>query len=504
MHCEGHAMAMKTRQRSLRRRWCFPLAAVLLGLSPFVITELTLRVTDVATVPTYVVSSNPLSAIDQDPLVDLHALRPLFVASADGERMEIGPSRMNFFCPASFPVSKAPGTFRVFALGGSTTQGQPYRTETALPKWFELRLKAAWPDRNVEVINCGGISYASYRVAAILDEVLTHEPDLIVLYTGHNEFLEARTYARQRLVPRWAAPALATIAELRLARVTSGLLDRLTPTVAPPSALPVEVDTLLDHPGGMHQYRRDEQWMEQVHAHFAVTLQRMILACRGRDVPLVMCIPASDLVNTPPFKSELDPLLTSIVRQQAERLVAVISDSSAESASRVEAAERLLQIDPCYAQSHYVIGTALYHRGDAAAAEHLLAARDCDVCPLRATATIERTIRELSAEYQLPLVDTPALFDVLDHRGALVPDRIADPSRFVDHVHPTIEGHQLIGAEIFRQLMLHGLIASERDDQEMQHAYLQLQLEHLATLGESYYGRAQQRLQGVRRWTGRP
>ncbi len=59
----------------------------------------------------------------------------------------------------------------------------------------------------IEVINVGGISYASYRIAAILDEVLQHEPDLVVIYMGHNEFLEARTYDKQMLVPSTVAPA---------------------------------------------------------------------------------------------------------------------------------------------------------------------------------------------------------------------------------------------------------------------------------------------------------
>ena len=35
----------------------------------------------------------------------------------------------------------------------------------------------------------GGVSYASYRVAALMEELVRYEPDLFVIYSGHNEFL---------------------------------------------------------------------------------------------------------------------------------------------------------------------------------------------------------------------------------------------------------------------------------------------------------------------------
>ena len=49
--------------------------------------------------------------------------------------------------------------------------------------------------RTWEVINAGGISYASYRVALVVKELAAYAPDLFVVYSGHNEFLERRTYS---------------------------------------------------------------------------------------------------------------------------------------------------------------------------------------------------------------------------------------------------------------------------------------------------------------------
>src|SRR5258706_16184905 len=48
--------------------------------------------------------------------------------------------------------------------------------------------------RRLQGVNCGGVSYASYRLAPIVREVLNYQPDLVIVATGENEFLEDRTY----------------------------------------------------------------------------------------------------------------------------------------------------------------------------------------------------------------------------------------------------------------------------------------------------------------------
>ncbi len=500
------------------RRWVFRVATIGLGLLPFLVLEATLRLAGVAE-DDWPQASKHLSAIDSDPWVDLHALRPLFTASSDGKTMEIGPDRMNFFCPAAFSIQKPDSTFRAFALGGSTTQGQPYRPDTAFAMWLQLRLQAAMPDRDCEVINAGGISYASYRVAAILDEVLAYRPDAIVLYMGQNEFLEARTYAAQARLPRPLALVVSKLAQWRITRllrraaqVQLGDKDR-SPRMGSQDAPGVsgtrspmrgEVDTILDQPNGLDAYRRDEAWSRGVVNHFALTFERMVLACQNAGVPLLVCVPASDLVNTPPFKSEVHPKLSPQQRAEVQRLAGVMNTADNSPKERLSAARAIARIDPTYAQARYHLGRWLYERGDATAKPHLMAARDHDVCPLRATADIEQRIRELTARHAVPVVDTPTLFDRTNAMGAAIPDGIPDPQRFVDHVHPTIGGHQAIAAAAFDVMRERGFFTTDLDGRQIESRYAESESEQLASLGEHYYGRAKQRLEGVKRWTGRP
>jgi hypothetical protein len=171
----------------------------------------------------------------------------------------------------------------------------------------------------------------------------------------------------------------------------------------------------------------------------------------------------------------------------------------------VEAARRCLEIDPEHAGANYIAGRLLYEQGEVEPArEYLLAARDHDVCPLRATTPIIQSIIQVAEQAKVPLIRTPHLLDQRDWRGQRRPDGIADPVHFVDHIHPTIRGHQLIAAAIADALaeIEKAEIDTVGAQNEMtaEERYQSLAEAHLAGLGEAYYARGQQRLEGLRRW----
>ena len=129
-----------------------------------------------------------------DPFVGFSALEPLFALNPLNNRYELRPERSVYLINDGFHRYKDSDTFRIFVLGGSTVQGRPYAIQTAFPKWLEINLGLAFPGRKFEAVNCGGISYASYRLIPIMEECLAYDPDLFIVCTGQNEFLEARTY----------------------------------------------------------------------------------------------------------------------------------------------------------------------------------------------------------------------------------------------------------------------------------------------------------------------
>lgn len=124
----------------------------------------------------------PLSH-SRDPYVGFTSRLPLFVEESgpQGEAMRVtAGNKLRFFNRQQFIEDKPPGTYRVFCLGGSTTYGRPYDDATSFCGWLREFLPQADPSRQWEVINAGGISYASYRVAVLMEELIGYDPDLFI------------------------------------------------------------------------------------------------------------------------------------------------------------------------------------------------------------------------------------------------------------------------------------------------------------------------------------
>ena len=149
---ESSADSSASPLRRLRgwRRGGFRCAAVLLGLFPFVLLEIGLRLLDVGKPESYV-----------DPFVGFSRVHPLFELDEDAGVYRTVASRELYFGTQQFSAGKAANEFRIFGLGGSTVRGRPYQTDTAFLKWLELELSGRDPSRTVQTINCGGLSYAS-------------------------------------------------------------------------------------------------------------------------------------------------------------------------------------------------------------------------------------------------------------------------------------------------------------------------------------------------------
>ena len=102
------------------------------------------------------------------------------------DQLETDPAKRVSFVRQKFPIQKPAKTFRIVALGGSSVN--------YLEKEFnELERELAnASDRfdKVEIINCGGFAYGSHRLVVVMREMLEYSPDLILLYSGHNEFEE--------------------------------------------------------------------------------------------------------------------------------------------------------------------------------------------------------------------------------------------------------------------------------------------------------------------------
>jgi len=468
-----------------RYRWWFRPAAVVLGLSTFALAELVLVIAGVGRPEEY-----------EDPFVGFSEIRPLFVSSDDGQQYEIAESRRAYFALDSFAARKSEDAFRIFCLGGSTVQGRPYSRQTSFTTWLQLALQTAEPGRTWEVINCGGVSYASYRLLPILKECLEYEPDLFVICTGHNEFLEDRTYPTlKQASPFWkgAHEQLARLRTYNVLREAAQPVDGTTEGEGR-AELKSEVDALLDYEEGLKAYERDDVWKAGIVEHFEQNLRGMIATLRRADIPAILVLPPSNLSDSPPFKSQHRSGLSESDRADWDQLVAQAKEYVRSDPDRaIELMLAAAQIDDQYALLHFQLGKC-YEATErfGSARKHHELARELDVCPLRAVAAIEKATRAVAADKGVPLVDAHELLE------SRCPSGILGERFLVDHVHPSIEGHQLIAETLLEDMVQQGWLESTSGWNEQT---AEVYMRHLESLDDIYFARGQQRLNNLRAWS---
>jgi hypothetical protein len=459
---------------------------MLIALFPFVLTEIGLRVCGVGT------ADDPLSGFNQNI--------PLF--ERDGQMYRTAKAREPFFPSQEFTAAKATNRFRIFCFGGSTVHGHPFENETAFPKWLEFELRACDPrQRLFEAINCGGVSYASYRLAPLVREVIHYQPDLIVVATGENEFLEDRTYQplkERSPVRKWVQDGLHSLRIVTVARrwIRSGKFGA-SDVPFQNGLSKAEIQTRLDSPGGYASYHRDDDWHDRVAAQFEESLRDIAATCEHAKVPLLFVKLGSNLRDCPPYKSEHRAAFSAEDERAWQELFDAAArleqDKPEQALTSYRKAER---IDSEYALLSFRIGRLLDERGEKQAAlDYYLRARDQDICPLRLTSRHEAILTTVSDSTHTPLLDAAAL---IAEQGM---DRIPGNDWYLDHVHPDIGGHQLIARGIaarIRELqILPGL--RERSEAERQIAYTS----YMTGLAPDYLAAGVHRVEWLEHWARR-
>jgi tetratricopeptide (TPR) repeat protein len=406
----------------------------------------------------------------EDPLVGFSRIQPLFELDEDDDVYRTARSRQLFFGQQQFAREKPEGTFRIFGLGGSTLRGRPYETDTSFLKWLEIELSGRDSTRHYQTVNCGGLSYASYRLALILDEVLQYEPDLIIIATGHNEFLEDRTYdsiKNRSPLASWVSERLHSLRTVTLARQLCA------------------------------SYHRDDEWRSDVIEHFELSVRGMVDTCRQARVPLVLVNLGENLRDCPPFKSEHKPGLSARSLQRWQEFFDTATESEQVSPEdALQAYRKAESIDDQYALLIYRMARCFDRLGEMQQARRYYArAKDLDICPLRMLDEMHERLKRIAGDSNVPLVNAQQLLVELS------PDEIPGNNCFMDHVHPAIGSHQRIARALALKLGEMSLVTGNRkwDDGQRRVTYRR----HFRQLGPAYLTNGRRRVGWLEDWAHR-
>jgi Flp pilus assembly protein TadD len=388
-----------------------------------------------------------------DPSVGFSGYAPLFIkhTEANGEQIyRTAHNKFSWFNLQTFPEKKSEGTIRIFCVGGSTTYGRPYNDLTSFCGWLRKFLPAVDPSRNWEVINAGGISYASYRVARLMTEIAEYEPDLVIVYSGHNEFLESRTYNKLMKVPEFVRSLGTLASHMRLYTVLSDIIYK------PAAVLSTEVNPLLDNSVGPEDYHRDDEMRDAILNDYETSLLRIADISERAGAKMILVTPASNIRDFSPFKSESSSILSDIDLKRVDMLKGIIKLAIDEEdhVSAVGVAEEALALDGRNADLLYLYARSLLalDRIDEARSAFTLA-RDEDICPLRALTPISEIVFEVAQIRNTGFVDFDRMVKELSS------DSIPGAELFLDHVHPTIEANRLLALAIIEEMAQEGMVS---------------------------------------------
>ncbi|MGE5795287.1 MAG: GDSL-type esterase/lipase family protein [Ignavibacteria bacterium] len=309
-----------------------------------------------------------------------------------------------------FDKIKAKNSFRIFVLGESSAAGYPYLPIGSFSRYLEKRLELLYPDSRIEVVNLAMTAINTYALRDLFPEIIEQKPDLVLIYTGHNEYYGALGVGSTE---SFGSSTSLVNAILYLNKFKSFELIRNSINSAAqlfsgkqkrdPGTLMSRIVKEQYIPFGGQNYRNGLN-------QFKNNIEDILAVAAENSIPVILGTLTSNLKDQPPF--------ISIKSKNMPGAMEVFNLAKAELADgNIPAAVKLFK-----------------------------KAKDLDCLRFRAPEEINDLIRKLGAEYRCPVVDVDSLFNAISPHG------ITGNNLMTDHLHPTLEGYQLIAKLYLEQM----------------------------------------------------
>jgi tetratricopeptide (TPR) repeat protein len=302
--------------------------------------------------------------------------------------------------------------YRIFVLGGSTAAGFPYGNNVMFSRILNHYLADAFPERHIEVMNTAMSAINSYTLLDFMDEILDHEPDAILIYSGHNEFYGAMGVASMESVGkyRWVVNTFLKLARFRtflLVRDFIGQIRRWIENMSHEGTATEYTETLMERIVADQTISYGSRMYELGKHQFEENLRAIYEKAKDRGVPVIVSELVSNVRDQAPFVSQATDSLPSAL--EIYRL-----------AQKLEAEKK------------YADAKRTYKR-----------AKDLDELRFRAPEEFNKIIHRVAAEFSTPVVPMKSYFEKASPNG-LVGDNL-----MTDHLHPNIKGYFIMAGAFF-------------------------------------------------------
>jgi tetratricopeptide (TPR) repeat protein len=324
-----------------------------------------------------------------------------------------------------FLKNKPDNGYRIFVLGGSTAAGYPYGNNLMFSRILNQRLNDTFPNRTIEVINTAAPAINSYTQLDFLDEILRSEPDVILIYSGHNEFYGALGVASVESLGqfRWFVNFYLKLQQFKvfllLRNMISGLLALFQ------SEADVTSGTLMERMVDENQIPYGSSLYKAGKEQFAANLRDIIQQSRDANIDVMLSELVSNVRDQKPFIS-----------------VAGTHPLTADQAyARAQMAEK---------KADYQQAKTLYYL-----------AKDLDALRFRASEDFNTIINELGREFDIPVVPMKVYFEK-QSANELIGDQL-----MLEHLHPNIDGYFIMADAFYETMRGSGFISDEWDSSQV-------------------------------------
>ena len=351
----------------------------------------------------------------------------------------------NLTFPKALLVSPA-HQLRIVALGSSTMHGHPYEPKFGIPQMVAWRVQEMYPDREVVLENLA-VPGQSLRDAILQLSQLTFRPHLLLLYSGHNEFMHRLEECMEDR-PRQFMEVDTLLNHSPLFRLVSLNLSRMS-----------IMRTFRE--GHERSFINDRivspALYERRRSRFQDELTQLAQFGRSQEIPMLWYVPAGSESGFEPNRSWVLPGTSMEEKRDLtelwKQICAQVQKSDWNAAA--ELCRTGLRSQPQFADFHFVLGESLFQLGKHQEAQsHFVAALDNDGHPLRMNHDYQHTIAQVGTEFGIVTLNAEDKLRPFTSHGIL------DRTLFHDNVHPTIKGFFLLGIAGANEVFQNRLLAS--------------------------------------------
>jgi lysophospholipase L1-like esterase len=315
-----------------------------------------------------------------------------------------------------FDQQKKANSFRVFVLGESSAQGYPYNPMGSFSRYIRRRLELVYPSTVIEVINISMTAVNSYTLLDLLPGVLDQKPDLILIYAGHNEYYGAlgvgsvQSFGSSRTLIK----SMLYLNNFKITQLVRNLFHWVLSLFS--SENNGSSGTLMSRMAKDKQILLNSEVFNAGLQQFEDNLKDILRLTKNKNVPVILGRLVSNLKNQKPFISVNTPGYKT-----AEQVYELAGDE--------------------LKNNNFTKADSLFNL-----------AKDLDALRFRAPEKMNKIIDDLGKEFQVATVPLDSIFN------SASPDGIVGDNLIVDHLHPNVQGYQLMGKAFYNCMEKQGYL----------------------------------------------